>query len=258
MLRSPTGETVALPPNIDTVFKPMSVEQARAIFDFEPDPDTEQTEWFDYCQNKQKIYEYPTAEFVSGLADYLAGRLAAITPAVGTVPRILEVGAGQGRLSFLVDKALRERGVAADVFAVDTFNWQGSKESPSVASEMDFRSALDTVQPDIVIGAWLPSTEKFGADDLYDWTKDFRKTPSVKEYILIGEPDLTATPEAWGEYWDFDTMSVRPSPHPEYEKDGFIKEVHENLIPTQIDYRDCAINGLLTHRSRTVSFKAAE
>lgn len=54
---------------------------------------------------------------------------------------------------------------------------------------MDYKEALKKYKPDIVISSWMPYTE--------DWTKDFRTFSSVKEYILIGEPDNGCCGHPW-------------------------------------------------------------
>jgi len=87
---------------------------------------------------------------------------------------ILEVGAGQGILS----KILTDRGF--NVKAIDNFSWPFDKRYFKI-EKIDYKNALLKYQPDVVIGSWMP----LGTD----WTKDFRKTKSVKHYIIIGEVD---------------------------------------------------------------------
>ena len=85
---------------------------------------------------------------------------------------ILEVGAGDGTLS----KILSDRGF--NIIATDNYSWPFRKRFFKV-EKIDYKKALEKYQPDVVINSWMP----LGTD----WTKDFRKTKSVKHYITIGE-----------------------------------------------------------------------
>jgi hypothetical protein len=87
---------------------------------------------------------------------------------------ILEVGAGDGTLS----KILNDRGF--NVIATDDYSWLFKKRYFKV-NKISYKKALEKYKPDIVINSWMP----LGTD----WTKDFRKTKSVKHYITIGEVD---------------------------------------------------------------------
>jgi hypothetical protein len=87
---------------------------------------------------------------------------------------ILDVGAGDGMLS----KILHDRGF--NVVAVDNYNWPFKMRYFKV-HKMTYKQGLKKFEPDVVISSWMP---------LYkDWTPEFRKTKSVKQYILIGEVD---------------------------------------------------------------------
>lgn len=87
---------------------------------------------------------------------------------------ILEVGAGDGTLS----KILKDRGF--NIIATDNYSWSFRKRYFKV-EKIDYKKALEKYKPDIIISSWMP----LGTD----WTKDFRKTKSVKHYITIGEVD---------------------------------------------------------------------
>ena len=87
--------------------------------------------------------------------------------------KILEVGAGDGELS----RQLKNRGL--DITAIDDFKWPDIYNRWSKVKKMDYKKALTTFKPEIVISSWMPYQA--------DWTPDFRALESVKAYILIGE-----------------------------------------------------------------------
>ncbi len=85
---------------------------------------------------------------------------------------ILDVGAGDGYLS----KILHDRGF--NVVAIDNMRWPFLQRYFPV-EEMSYGLAIKKYQPEVIISSWMPLNT--------DWTPGFRRTKSVKKYILIGE-----------------------------------------------------------------------
>eukprot|EP00959_Pyramimonas_sp_CCMP1952_P013100 276908-Pyramimonas_sp.AAC.2 len=146
-------------------------------------------------------YEVITRDFISLLADYIHGiaaRMKRHRMCVGTF-RVLELGAGDGRLAHHLARSLRQlqgcdeltgqsdmstRGVSdpwVEVYASDSGLRRLHKTSPvgEQVELMDYRKALELHQPHLVICCWQPMGT--------DWTKAIRATTSVQEYLLIGE-----------------------------------------------------------------------
>ncbi|GAQ88010.1 hypothetical protein KFL_003940010 [Klebsormidium nitens] len=131
-------------------------------------------------------YEVFTREFVHGLAAYLRERAA-----VYRLPRVkvLEVGAGDGRLSHYLRLLLEPMpGEASkepvfEIVATDSGQRGLASGQPygHEVHEQDAVEALAAEQPHIVIACWQP----LGVD----WTAEIRRTDSVLEYLLIGEKD---------------------------------------------------------------------
>src|SRR3989338_3888823 len=146
------------------------------------------------------LFQLWTKEFIEMFSHYL---LASVTDKNAC---ILDVGAGNGALTHW----LRKKGM--NVIAVDNKSWLKRLERPEIAHrlkfnilpfpdwvlDMNFKKAIDIYQPEIIISSWMPSQD--------DWSYDFRACPSVKEYILIGEPavdnylDKCGEKETWQEH----------------------------------------------------------
>lgn len=118
--------------------------------------------FFDWCE-LHNVFQLVNREFIHALA----GTIERINPEV-----IVEVGAGHGLLSKHLSEAL-----GREVIATDDNSWD--YEIPSNTVKLDCKDALKTYNPDLVIAAWIPYGKY--------WTGFFRKHPSVKGYILIGE-----------------------------------------------------------------------
>ena len=104
--------------------------------------------------------------------------------------------------------------------------------------QLDYKGALRTHQPTIVLCSWMPKNE--------DWTPDFRANPSLEAYVLIGEAGPThasGTAATWDE-------SV-------YEAAGFSATELTGVVPIQFnvvtDFRRSA-DQLHTH-SKTLIFQ---
>jgi hypothetical protein len=117
--------------------------------------------------------------------------------APGAPLRVLEVGAGDGRLAYHLNAALRAAAEDGSVtlHATDSDARGLLAASPAGAlvevAPCD-ASLLARCAPHLVLACWPP----FGVD----WTALFRAAPSVREYVLLGEPDICGTPwETWGD-----------------------------------------------------------
>lgn len=223
-------------------------------------------------------YEVLTQEHIGGLAAYLLERARHYSlPKM----RVLEVGAGDGRLrhhlALSIARARARQESLPDVELVATDSGQrGLAEAAPLelrarVKVLDAEAAIGAEQPDVVIACWMP----MGAD----WTSKMRATPSVKEYILIGEVDDGICGHPWLT-WGFDGASseevyeevpegacrrleghgsaegeaeeaARHQVAP-YYADGWAKYVHVGLSSVQVCRTDEIWS--LRHHSHTVSF----
>lgn len=231
--------------DFDRLFEPMTVEQIAQPENFAKTRLTRISKWLIYCQ-KNNIYEYPTREYVEHLSRYLADRCAIVSERTGEEPRILELGAGQGRLSYLLSKKLP----SADISAVDDFSWGEPSVVAPIVAKMDAREALASYSPHIVLASWVP----LFPDNQPDWTSLMRAIPTVQEYLLIGEPENHANPVSWG--LGDDGQKKYRLPESDYENEGFERVDLVDLKQFQVCREDYITDqGELTHRSSTVSFR---
>jgi hypothetical protein len=175
----------ARPPEVpwDEFFAPMSLAEATARFNFRTNPRAEYisdkvSDWYLFCQMENHIYEYPTRDYIAKLSNYLKNRCAEISERTDEPTRILEVAAGQGRLGFLLAKALGALGVEHSLTMVDNFSDAPAPLFPSVAERLDYREAIARDRPHIILAAWV-----FGGADR--WAPAFRAAPDTQEYIVI-------------------------------------------------------------------------
>jgi hypothetical protein len=166
-----------------------------------------------FCEERQ-IFEYLTREYVDALAERIAARARDLVErgVVAQRPvKVLEVGAGSGRLAEAVAAALHARApLLCDVIATDTGDWRlfGGARAGAVRASADPRFKLSAEgadraegavdgaalvrysrgtssvvvkqhNPAIVLCAWMPPG--------VDWTAAWRKCDAVQEYVLIGE-----------------------------------------------------------------------
>ncbi|KAK9832727.1 hypothetical protein WJX81_004832 [Elliptochloris bilobata] len=154
-------------------------------------------------------YEAFTAEFVADLAAYLWKRAAAYG-----LPRMhwLEVGAGDGRLSWHLSAALRELdkcagggGPRVHLECTDSGlnRLQEGTACGCLVEREDAAAAVARRRPAGVLACWQP----LGAD----WTAAFRACPSVLEYMLIGEPDDGICGHPW-HTWGLPAAAARSQP----------------------------------------------
>jgi len=201
-----------------------------------------QKQWEEFCFNdKFPVFEFLNQEYLDALTDYLESRVSEYQTDPNQPLRILEVGAGNGRLSHFLRQRLDQRLPSqTQIFATDSGEWNLSTDFP--VEQIDHIKALAKYNPDIVIFCWMPYQT--------DSTQDFRSCPSVKEYILIGETDYGCCGHewmTWGKKWDFEDHDQKP-----YHIDSFERFDLQDLGRLQI----CRTDQLLDWRhSGTVSFR---
>lgn len=135
-------------------------------------------------------YEVFTREHVKGLAHYLLQRAEKYNLSEMSV---LEVGAGSGRLSHHLSTFLSQSSPSAAphgrvVRLTATDSGERGLNGPNVGKK-DALEAISEAMPHVVLASWMP----IGVD----WTAKMRATPSVLEYILIGETDNGICGDPW-------------------------------------------------------------
>lgn len=172
-------------------------KELKKYFSDVPEHSTECKNWREFVDEDYKIYEIYTQEFIEKFSNFLLEQIKELKKE-GQPIIILEVGAGNGRLThFLGDKLKEMPSDLAKCIAVDSGESK-IKEAflETTIEKIDYKEALKKYKPKIVISSWMPHNE--------DWTADFRKEDSVEEYILIGEEDggCCGSPiKTWGDYF---------------------------------------------------------
>ncbi|WP_027363794.1 hypothetical protein [Desulfotruncus alcoholivorax] len=123
-----------------------------------------------YC-NYYGIYQILNKEFNDALAAEIIR--------TGLSP-VLTVGAGSGDLAAVLNK----RGIAVN--AVEDL----SEPLTQSRNKMDYRSAIDKLNPALIICCWMPEES--------DWIKDIKDSKTVKACILIGEDNKKTGPDLDG------------------------------------------------------------
>jgi len=181
-----------------------------------PPPPMYPITWWYFLENPGRlVYELLTDEYVSELARYLGRRSNEMK---GQMLKILEIGSGNGRLSHFLREKFDEFGFYnIEIIPSDTGAWEVETVLP-VAKVESTPAALHKYTPDLVLCCWMiPET---------DLSADFRKCPSVQEYVLIAPPNGSIAGESWGT-WGFsgdsegDAGSKGFAPIPPYIIDGF-------------------------------------
>ena len=135
----------------------------------------------------QPQYLIPTRSLVHGLATWLISEQAAarVTPL-----RVLEVGAGDGALARSLRATLAAAGADVLVIASDSYD-RGLRAVPGMdVFCADVDTALAAFAPvHVVLCAFMPLG--------HDWTAAFRRTASIRAYILLGEVDQGCCGRPW-------------------------------------------------------------
>lgn len=205
------------------------------------------SEWKKFCLDKERpIFEFFNEEYLSAFADYFVGKIQEQGASEGRPLVILEIGAGNGKLSHFLQQKLEERAPKqTKVVATDSGAWKLESNFP--VEQLKHDEAMEKYSPDIVVFSWMPYRE--------DSSKEIRKFDSVQEYILIGETDGGCCGdewETWGYSWSWDEDDEGGKKVPPYEADGFEREDLNDLSDLQICRTDEP--GRYYH-SWTVSFK---
>ncbi len=185
--------------------------------------------WQEFCiKSDPPIYELFTQEQIKALSSYFVERRADLAIDDGQPITILEVGAGNGKLSHFLKQQLDK--VAPDKFrviATDSGEWDLDSSGFPV-EQLDYPDAITKYNPTVVVSSWMPHGE--------DWTPAFRESDNVKEYLLIGEADggSCGADETWTEH------------------DGFARKDLEEMSKSQFCVADAP--GKSSHSS-TVSFR---
>lgn len=144
-------------------------------------------DWYSYANSQR--YEVLTQEYVSALGIYLADRVKQYGGNVDQPLRILEIGAGDGRLSYFLNFYLQAHTPGqASIIATDR---EELTQGNFPVEIIDYEDAVQKYKPTIIINSWMPLGQ--------DWTSKCRKAPGVQEIILIGDEGACGTPEAWEE-----------------------------------------------------------
>ena len=194
----------------------------------------------DFCK-AHDIFEIMTDEYVSALARYLAERISLLR-LNGSPVTILEVGAGDGKLTQTLGEKLAQRSMQnIRMIAADSQEWNIRPTAP--VERMSYEEALQTYNPQIVICSWMPP--------LSDWSSTFRATPNVQEYILIGEPDGELCGDIWKTWGTIPRRGYPKTVLPPLQADHFERVDLPDLSKLQL----CRFDLGDVRRSATFSFR---
>ena len=185
--------------------------------------------WCDFCFDKENpVFEFLNEEFITAFSQYLSERVEGLGASEDSPITILEVGAGNGRLShFLQQKLEAKLPGKVKVIATDSREWSLKTAFP--VETIGHNEALEKHKPKMVVFSWMPYQE--------DVTDDFRAADSVEEYILIGETDGGCCGDkwrTWGQPWSFDEEDGGEEKVAPYTADGFKRENIKDVSDHQI------------------------
>jgi hypothetical protein len=202
----------------------------------------------------EHIYEIFTEEYINGLSEYLKTRIETLSK-TEKIHTILEVGAGNGKLTHLLTERLRDLIAEKNIklIATDSGDWKVTNSFQSV-EPLGVKDALAKYHPEIVISSWMPPQ--------IDWAADFRNNDSVQEYILIGPTGPTGSDDTWmrtreeyAEIYGDKELAARMQPT-SFNRDNFAWIQHPGLGKFQLSRLD--VNGCAKtsadFRSETNSF----
>lgn len=173
--------------------------------------------WHHFLIDKNNpVYELLNEEYLNALADYFVERIRELGATKDKPLVILEIGAGDGRLSHFLQKKIDEKSPGlVKIIASDSGDWEKGGVKPRFPVEnLRHDEAIKKFSPEIVICSWMPFRE--------DFSEEIRKASSVKEYVLVGEENGSCGDpwKTWGKHdagnWQIDHDVVPP-----YQADGF-------------------------------------
>lgn len=179
-------------PTIDEVYDAFGGLGLYGMFRLSPD-------WYRYIFNSPPRYEVLTQEYVSALGKYLADRIRAYIGKTDRPIRILEIGAGNGQLSYFLDFYLQA--IVPDQASIIATDKNEPIQNNFPVEVIDYMDAIRKYKPAIVINSWMPLGQ--------DWTEECRKIPEIQEIILIGYEDFCGTPESWEEDASFTRFDLQ-------------------------------------------------
>ncbi|GMI19879.1 hypothetical protein TrCOL_g10309 [Triparma columacea] len=141
-----------------------------------------------------------------------------ISTVIGTSGKVLELGAGDGRLT----KGLRYVMKGVDIVGTDDGTW-GLEGKGGEVMKADYKEALKryATEEDVVVVSWMPQG--------VDWTREIRRR-GVKGYVLVGEIWDGCCGDNW-ETWGNPKYRRRGEGEEEeddtpiYEREGYVMEV---------------------------------
>jgi len=168
-----------------------SISEIKEAFPLSESLDTDSKEFpilnpeFTKLHYKMNNYQVYTQEFIASLTKYLSERIT-VYKELNSEITILEVGAGDGRLTRFLRNSFSELNEKPNFIATDNKDWEikGDTNVADDVEKIDYKEALEKYKPTIVISCWM------NVD--VNWSLDFINTASVKEYILIGDVFRTA------------------------------------------------------------------
>lgn len=215
---------------------------------------------FDGDVEYSPIFEIWNKEYMKEISNYMSKRLDELGATPEGPVRVVEVGAGDGRLSHFLNKYMGDDSGRVEIITTDSGEWTEIDQLQDV-KQYSAKEAVQEFEPEIVISSWMPRS--------IDFTKDFRAQESVQEYLLIGEPWTGITGkrwETWGNSYGIPEETLQafegkvalekeiPAP---FEQDGFSKEDLKDLSDLQMCRTDYPSSEQWDH-SRTISFKRTQ
>ena len=244
----PTHEEIsyAFTGKSDTVDK-MKIETERSSDHYHDDGNPwhefldEESSFYEFCYDeKNPTFEFLNEEYLNDLTNYLIQRIGDLNTS-GEPVAILEIGAGNGRLTHFLKKKLESKIPGKfNIVASDSGHWELKTEFP--VEKIEHKDALKKHKPSIAIFSWMPYRA--------DYTPDFRATESIDEYILIGESDggcCGNNDTTWDKYFEPDGTK------PTLKNAAFIRYDLDDVSKNQLCRTDAL--GLFGGHSRTVSFR---
>ena len=212
-----------------------------------------QEDWLSLVYREENpVFELLNKEYIDALGNYLSKQAEDLSATVDNPITILEVCAGNGRLTHFLRENLEQKIPGKiKMYAIDSGESEGfTIETNFPVEKLDHKTAIEKYKPQIILCSWMPMDK--------DLSADFRTAASVKEYILSGYPESCG--DEWSTYGlNFsgqDEYKEREGQIPPYEIDGFkqndLDEVHKYQI-SRVDKP--RVEKYFKSDSYTISFK---